>query len=514
MDATTLMKLFIKKYNKVLFLLAAVLSWLIPAAMLLFPILTGNIPFWYDPARDMLSAWDNLHKLTLIGPTSGIPGIFYGPYWIWFLSIPIFFSKDPRLTTLVVSFLPYFVIFPIILWQFRRIVGKWTILMLWLLFIFTYQSYAIFLWNPNNAPILFLLAIDLFISLDQKASVFHRVLRLCVAGLVVGLALNIDISFGTVFTLGSLIYLVLSTILLHERFFEKLQKVALHIGSFLLGIIVMFAPFFLFEFRHGFQQTKTALHAFSRGGDVVTVHGMTKPEILQNFFVVLATLLHMPLWVAGILLFVSLIALTVGVFRGWLSFKRVEGQLLLILLSVSLACLGLYLSVRNPVWGYHFIGVEIIWLLFTGLMLKKLPFVKYLFSLWVIVVVTLGIYQFIPSLHISALLSESLAAKKYAVTTIMKDAGEKEYAVYAYSPSIYIYEYSYLFRWLAQKDVPYDPGMEHRTSTVYLILPAANNSKLSDFINYRTPGNVYKTTETIHMLNGTVVLKRESNSKR
>jgi hypothetical protein len=68
-----------------LFWLIALISWVILAVINLYPIIVGNIPFWYDPARDMLSAWDNLHKLTLIGSTSGIPGIFYGPYWIWLL---------------------------------------------------------------------------------------------------------------------------------------------------------------------------------------------------------------------------------------------------------------------------------------------------------------------------------------------------------------------------------------------------------------------------------------------
>jgi len=80
-----------------MFWLIAFGAWLLLAGFNLYAIISGNISFWYDPARDMLSAWDNLHKLTLIGSTSGIPGIFYGPYWIWLLSIPIFFSKDPVL---------------------------------------------------------------------------------------------------------------------------------------------------------------------------------------------------------------------------------------------------------------------------------------------------------------------------------------------------------------------------------------------------------------------------------
>src|SRR5690349_8799468 len=103
-------------------LLLIVFSILLPLATSLHLLLLG-VNFWYDPARDLMSAWDNLSKLTLIGPTSGIPGLFYGPYWIWLLSFGLLFSKNPGIVTFIVATIPYLILFPLVWFQFRKYFG-------------------------------------------------------------------------------------------------------------------------------------------------------------------------------------------------------------------------------------------------------------------------------------------------------------------------------------------------------------------------------------------------------
>src|SRR5574342_726111 len=109
---------------------------LVPFILVLKTVLSGNIDLWYDNARDLLMALDNQRKLTLIGQPTGIPGLFYPPYWIWILSIGLFFSKDPKIVTLLVAALPYLIIFPLIWFRFSKIFGWPTIFTLWILFIF------------------------------------------------------------------------------------------------------------------------------------------------------------------------------------------------------------------------------------------------------------------------------------------------------------------------------------------------------------------------------------------
>ncbi|KKS00238.1 MAG: hypothetical protein UU51_C0014G0001 [Microgenomates group bacterium GW2011_GWC1_41_20] len=62
------------------------------AAFLRFFRLADLLGFWYDQGRDALVIWDFLYKgkLFLIGPTTGIEGIFRGPWYYWLIT-PAYF---------------------------------------------------------------------------------------------------------------------------------------------------------------------------------------------------------------------------------------------------------------------------------------------------------------------------------------------------------------------------------------------------------------------------------------
>jgi hypothetical protein len=490
-------------------------SWLILGAIFFYTIISGNIPFWYDPARDMLSAWDNLHKLTLIGSTSGIPGIFYGPYWIWFLSIPVFFSKDPRFATLVTSFVPYMFFLPLVLSLFRKYFNKYILLTLWILFILGAKSYVLFIWNPNNSPLLFLLATYLILSAVGKEKFFSCLKQIFLAGIVSGLALNINIAFGAVFGLSSVLFLLLNiSFLLKKTLKTKIRQFFLQLCAFLIGVALMFLPFFIFEIRHGFEQTKTALTALVHGGGgLVTVSGLTKPQIIESFFARWAQLLQTPSNLGLVILVVLLAVIVILLLKKKVNFSLSERGMLLFLFSLTIGCLGLFLLVHNPVWDYHFTGIEILWVLLLGVFLTKIPLLRYVVYGWIIFLLVAQIMGFWGMLHAPVLGASSLMAKEAIVKTIANNANRKTYSVYAYSPSIYVYEYTYLFRWLANKDVPYDPSAVKREGSVYLILPSGKQSALDDFVNYRTPYKLYKTTAIWHNIDGVVIVKREQLKK-
>src|SRR3989344_8851573 len=70
--------------------------------------------FYYDQGRDAQVIWDlwHNHKFFLIGPTTGIEGIFRGPWYYWLIGVPYLLGRgDPiwpaiflGLTTLVAVF--------------------------------------------------------------------------------------------------------------------------------------------------------------------------------------------------------------------------------------------------------------------------------------------------------------------------------------------------------------------------------------------------------------------------
>ncbi len=466
-------------------------------------ILEGSIPFWFDPARDFIMALENLKKLSLIGPPTGIPGIFYGPYWIWLISLAMLLTRDPRFIALLILTIPYFFIFPFILFKFRNIFGKTTCILLWLLFILSFSKYATFLWNPHLAALLFLSLVYLLV-----ASPLNKLNKLLLAGLICGLIMNIHLSFGIGIAFASVLYIIIEEIKYSisnkAKWIQNMFNNFKFIPFYFLGIAFAFTPFILFESRHGFHQINAFVHtlrdAFFYNSSVVGQTGLNKAEIIVHFLSTVNILLQIPEWIVNKLFLLTGIYLLYQIIRGKLRLNVGERKLLLFLTLCSVSLVYLYLSSKNPVWEYHFIGVEIITLLSIGLAAKKFSLFRYGLIIWVSFLLLKNIVSFVSAPAANILATSSYATKKYIVELVYKDAAQKPFAVFAYSPSIYTYDYDYLFGWLGKHKLSSD--------LIYLIIPKSKEAIVTDFTNYRTPQNHYITLKEWHIVDGTTILKR------
>lgn len=439
-------------------------------------VVLGGIPFWHDIGRDLLLAWDNLHKITLIGPPGGIPGIFYGPYWIWLLSLPIVFTRDPRLVTIFAITLPYFVIFPLLLWKMRPIFGTVVIFTLWALFIFSFEAYATFLWSPYPAALIFLLLA--YLVRQNK----HPI----IIGIVSGLVYNFNFSFGITVILATTIY----QLLFNRRFFLR----------YLLGLFLVFSPVILFELRHGFTQTRAFSDTFIKSAlynsAVVGQVGIPKDEILSKIFAAGGSIFRLSESLSIRLGFLLAI---------WVVWQKLfKDRLMVFLLICLFALLAIYLSTKNPIWPYHFIGVETIFLLIFGLALTKSRLLKIAAGIFAFVLMVQSAVNFARSPFPNYLSVPSLVSKETIVRTVLADAGGDPFSVQPYSPAIYTYDYDYLFRWLGHKNQP--------SKVTYLIIPETDESHRLDFIHYKTPEASFLTIWEKTMPDGTVVLKRSQKS--
>lgn len=506
-------------------------SILYPLLLALKTITEGGIPFWFDPARDFLLAVDNLKKPALIGPPSGIPGLFYGPYWIWFISISLLLSKDPRIVVALVLMIPYLLIFPYLLFRFTPLFGKTLCLLLWLLFILSYGTYATFLWNPHLAPLFFLCGIFLLIFTPFLAGGTNSAIRIFFSGVSFGLLMNVHISFGLGILIATLLFFPFQYVIaafyqrkkLRHAFKNTLQAAVF----FCVGFILTFTPFILFEYRHDFLQTtavwKTILNAVMYNSASVGQTGLTNGEIIQQFFGILAVFLQVPSRV-GYGIYYTFIGVVVGMIGYFLLkrlkkqkiehdffvFTEIEKSLLLYIFLCSSSILYLYLSSKNPVWIYHFLGVEILFMFFVGLVARKIVLVEKLLIVWVIIIVIRHGVSFGTSPPINAFSLDTLVTKKHIVETIYKDAGVQQFSVFSYSPAIYTYDYDYLFLWLGKDVYRHEPEKNLEQSRyVYLIIPKTSDAIREDFINYRTPNDRYATDKIWEIENGTVILKRE-----
>ena len=482
------------------------IAWLIPLMLIMRPLIGGRFPFWFDPARDMLSAWDNLNKPTLIGPPTGIPGFFYGPYWIWLLSIGEIVSKDPRMVVFLTAAIPYFLVFPFIIYSLANLLKERSVAtVLWLAFILAFPAYSHQIWNPNLSPLIFLSIIWLSVKLD-----FRKHLKLfAILGVLTGLLLNFNFSLGTGVLVGETLFILAN---LTYCYFPKNRSLSL-IQTFIKfmlfagGNAVIFTPFFLFELRHGFNQIKAMVFTLSQAvlhnSVVVGQTGLNKNEVVANFFNRLAA----P-WHTSLIVYIFILSLMAAYFLIKMKLTSVDKRLLTVLGANGIAIISVLLSSKNPVWNYHFIGVEIIGLLLPAVFLARNRLFRNLSFIWMFVIMGVTLFNFLKPAVTKGYANSDLRPKKDTVVRIYKDAGKNTFGVAALNNAIYTFDYDYLFRWQGSVYGNIPEKEISASKIVYLIIPLDSIKDKQGFMENRTPSQKYRTEKEWRSEDGSLIIKR------
>lgn len=470
------------------------------------PIIIGSIPFWFDPARDLLAAWDNLRKPTLIGSTTGIPGIFYGPFWIWFLSLPLIISRDPRFATFIVVALPYFVFFPYILFKLSKVFSKRISFMLLIIFILSFGAYSNQLWNPNLSPLLYLILVYLMMTFkaDCKRKSYLKAL---LTGIFLGLLINFHMSFGIGIFVGFVLFFIII-------FLADIKKILIHLkltAMMVLGFMIIFIPFGLFEVRHGFNQIKafslTMKKAVLENSAMVGQIGYSKQKILATFIKRFYDLLQIKS-IPALVIILLIIYLLFLILKKKIKIGFYEFRLFLIIVLSSAGILFVYLTSKNPVWDYYFLAIEMIFLLLLGLLMKILPLFNVLISLWILFLLITNMISFFTTLN-RKIDYTTLRSERQAVETIYKTNNKEPFAVFAKNPALYTYEYDYLFRWLGGEKYHLLPETDlSKVKNVYLIIPKEPKHDQEGFILYKTSSEEFKTEKEWLLEDETRVVKR------
>jgi len=476
----------------------------IPSIFIFTTLKIYAINLWYDPSRDLLMAWDNITKPTLIGPQSGVPGIYYGAYWIWLLSFGLLFSKNPIIVTFITATLPYLIIFPFIWFRLSKYLDRTSLILGWLLFILGNGTiYATQLWNPYPAPLLTLAMIVLLVTTDLSKVTRKSKIAMFFVGVLLALVINFHISFGITLIPSIFLFLLIDTIL--ERKFNKalykLKNRLLLIGFTILGFLTGYLPAIIFELRHNFMQTKALLYTLLKFGNVVALKGLSRTDIFQEYFRTLANVIHISNVIGGIIFIILLIILLYNITQKKIkNYNNIRIGLLAITILIGSAII--YFTAKNPVWEYHFIGVDIAFLLFITYAASNIPIFKKILLAWTIIIVAISFFQLGKNINGQ---TPYFYQQTFAVKTITRDADGSDYSVYSFSRSIYMFDYAYLFRWLAGKDIPYDPGFIKRGKIVYLIVPSKRDAYITDFIHSKTRGANYYVAKTWHTADITII---------
>lgn len=196
------------------------------------------LDFHYDQGRDAKIIWDLWHngKFFLIGPTTGLDGIFLGPFY-YYLIAPFYLigGGNPIIPSMFLSLLVTISLYVLYLTGLEinnRITG------LTALVIGTFSSFLIFSsrWLSNPTPIYLtsILIFFLMVKVIKKPKNYYWYLIY----LLVGLSLQLELA-------SAIFYL---PVLLVFTIWRKLKVKTFLISSFLLFLTL--TPLIIFNFKH------------------------------------------------------------------------------------------------------------------------------------------------------------------------------------------------------------------------------------------------------------------------
>lgn len=210
--------------------------------------LRGDIAFWSDNARDLMLLEDLVTRqpIQLIGPRSGISGMFHGPLWMY-LNVPAYLLGNGNPAVIGLFWVAFFISSLFIMYMVTQKLFKNNTqsLAAVLLFDFYYATNVPSLFNPFGAVVVFPLFFYFFYEYVRT----KKVKFLAVSFFLLGLVIQFQAAFGGPLLVLTLLFLI--------PFLIKNKKLLHLLAS--ASIIVPLSTYIVFELKHNFLQTSAFL---------------------------------------------------------------------------------------------------------------------------------------------------------------------------------------------------------------------------------------------------------------
>lgn len=373
-----------------------IVAILLLAAYLRLYHISGYLTFLGDEGRDVLVVKRMIvdHKFTLLGPTASVGGFFLGPIYYYFM-LPFLWAWkfDPTGPAVMVALFGVGTVY--LLYRFgTEIFEPMVGLIAASLFALSpvVIAYSRSSWNPNIVPFFSLLLMYSCWRALQQESVQKK--YLLIAGVSLGIGLQLHYLFLFLFPVVFFWFLL----------YGKKKHALLYFLFILLGFGIGYAPFLLFEIRHGFPNTLTVIKFIFEGKDT----GFTSQKYFAIIFDVLRRLFGrfllrepqpeiwktLPTWQfrTWFLSIAGVIMSSIGVFVFAL-FKRKTQRKALVLtvlwLCIPLVLFGFY---RKGIYDYYFGIFSVVPFLMLAYALMQLRTVRW--GTWIIAVIWTGLLVF------------------------------------------------------------------------------------------------------------------------
>ncbi len=448
-------------------------------------VFTNSFAFTYDVGRDMLALANIVydHRIPLIGATTGLPGVFYGPWWYYMLT-PFFiiFMGNPQGIAFIMALIGIVSIF--LGFILGKKIGK-TFLGILLSLLISVSSTMISLsaqiWNPNIAPlfvIFILLVLNKIYSKENKSKLRYYFLL----GVLLALNIDLEIVFGLLLFFG----IIFSVILIVNKHITLKQ-----IGVFIIGVLVIFSPRILFELRHQFLMTKAFLNFLTNGDSSNNLPSIA--NILSNrlgiFFDQFNQTLTMENEILGFTFLIFIIISFLFLYKkAELVIKNFSKTSIIV---VFIFVVGTTFF-SHDIWPHYLVGLPVFYILLLGiatyLVWMKFPS-KWFALLLALVLFFVNINPFNVVKNVTAPLWEgdsSVYRNQLAVIDyVYNQANGKRFKYVVYTPPVHDYTYQYLFRWYGQKKYKYQSSVQENLAFFIIEPDLQYQSRLNDWLKQR-----------------------------
>jgi 4-amino-4-deoxy-L-arabinose transferase-like glycosyltransferase len=394
--------------------------------------------FYYDQGRDALVIWDLIHhhKPFLIGPTTGIEGIFLGPFY-YYLIAPFYALGNgnpvfPSVELAIINVLAIAILYYIGSRYFTKATGLLAV------FLVTISANLIsahrWLSNPTPLPLFALLAVLSLLKIIHGQKSWWPLL-----GVSIGLGLQLEAASAIFFIPASLIILLI----FFRNFKSNLKFISTGIALF--GATLL--PQLYFDFRHGhilLQGFKNFI--FSPKSAQPTVLNFLSVRLglyFDNFSRILFLDKITSLFAAVLLLFLLVKLFSI--------FPKKPFFSILIWWATPLLFLLFYQGNNGYVWGYYFTGVYPVFMLIVSAVavtaFQKYKTLRPILTILFILFFFQNISRIRADLFQPTPASISLTTSTETIDWIYQNSSGQDFNLDAYVPPVIPYSYQYLALW-------------------------------------------------------------------
>lgn len=442
--------------------------------------LSDLLGFYYDQGRDALKVQEmiSLKDFPAIGPTTGIAGLFLGPFWFYLLAPFYFITKgNPSLTA---SFIAFFDLGTVLILYLlgKEFYNRYLGLLAAFLWGFSYYLVRSARWFSNPSPLPFLVMLLIY---GLAKVIFKKQDRyLILVAVCLALSLQLEVA-SAIFFFPSLLAIWLV--------FKPKLKNKINLVYSVIVFLVFLIPQGLFEIKNNFLMTKN-FFSFNKGEINTDTQTWGVPnwtflkERFVSYFKILFSKLEVnPLPDKGAKFFTGSQILSVF----WLFFvfyqiyvflkKRNEKNgltfLLIIFLFLPLLFLFFFTGNYGQLYDYYLTGFFPAFILLFAIFAFRFTSKKIYIPIFIMIIVwflngNLLYFKGYLTANVNGADNITLGNQLKAIDWIYQDANGQDFNVDVYVPPVIPYSYQYLFQWHGQKTYGYQPNAD-QLSLLYVL---------------------------------------------